>query len=459
MNTAQQSTRQVLAYGVLGLPLAVLGLPLLVYLPPYYAELGLGTAVIGAVLFAARLSDVFSDVLIGWASDYSHTALGRRRPWILAGVPVLLLGAGFLFNATAGVSAWYLLLWSVVAYLGWTLIYLPYTSLGAELATDYDERTRLTLSREGFLVLGTLVAILLPGWIQARGGGPGEALSAIYLFLLASLPLVLLIFWRQVQEPQGLQLTALDWREGLRLLSANKPFRRLLLAYLLNGMANALPATLFLFFVSHVLKAEDLSGLFLLIYFLSAVLALPLWLRASRGRAKHRLWCVSMLWACAVFIWAPLLGSGDVWAFGAICVLSGVCLGVDAAIPASIQADVVDEDTAAGGGHRAGLYFGLWGMATKLALALAVGVALPVLEWSGFAALGNNSPSALLILGLLYGGLPVLIKLILIPLVWNFPLERGRHAELRRVIESKPSLESVSTDAVIYPRVARKMPR
>jgi glycoside/pentoside/hexuronide:cation symporter, GPH family len=445
LNPERQSTRQVLAYGVLGLPLAVLGLPLLVYLPPFYAELGLGTAVIGAVLFAARLSDVLSDVLIGWASDYTRTAWGRRRPWILAGVPVLLLGAGFLFNATVGASAVYLLVWSVVAYLGWTLIYLPYTSWGAELATDYDERTRLTLSREGFLVLGTLVAILLPGWIQSRGGGPGEALSAIYLFLLASLPVALLVLWRHVREPQGLQVSALDWRGGLRLLSANRPFRRLLLAYLLNGMANALPATLFLFFVSHVLKAEPLSGLFLLIYFLSAVLALPLWLRASRGRAKHRLWCVSMLWACAVFIWVPWLGPGDIWAFGVICVFSGVCLGVDAAIPASIQADVVDEDTAAGGGYRAGLYFGLWGMVTKLALALAVGVALPLLEFGGFSAQGENSSRALLLLGLLYGGLPVLIKLAVVPLVWNFPLERERHAVLRSVIEqAKPEPDAVS---------------
>ncbi|MGH8453517.1 MAG: MFS transporter, partial [Nevskiales bacterium] len=349
------------------------------------------------------------------------------------------LGAGFLFHAGNGVSAGYLLLWSVVAYLGWTLIYLPYTSWGAELASGYDERTRITLSREGFLVVGTLVAILLPGWIQGRGGSPGEALSAVYDILLVSLPLALLILWRVVPEPRGLKVPPLDWRQSLGLLRDNRPFRRLLIAYLLNGMANGLPATLFLFFVAQVLQAERLSGLFLVIYFLSAVLALPLWLRASRGRSKHRLWCVSMIWACLVFVWAPFLGPGDVWAYGAICVLSGVCLGVDTAIPASIQADVVDEDTAAGGGHRAGLYFGLWGMATKLALALAVGVALPLLELAGFSAQGGNSPAALLTLGLLYGGLPVLIKLGVVALVWNFPLDRSRHAELRARIERNAS--------------------
>jgi GPH family glycoside/pentoside/hexuronide:cation symporter len=434
LGPARLPTRQLLAYGAPGLPLAALGLPLVVYLPPFYAGLGLGTATVGAMLFLARLSDVLTDVLIGWASDRTHTRLGRRRPWILAGAPVLLLGAGFLFHAQAGVGPGYLLLWSVVAYLGWTLIYLPYSSWGAELASDYDERTRVTLSREGFLVAGTLVAILLPGWVQARGGSAGDALSAVYGFLLVSLPLALLILWRGVPEPAGLQVAPLDWRAGLRLLRDNRPFRRLLVAYLLNGMANGLPATLFLFFVAEVLQAERLGGLFLVIYFLSAVLALPLWLRLSRGRAKHRVWCASMLWACGVFAWAPLLGAGNVWAYAAICVLSGVCLGVDTAVPASMQADVVDEDTAAGGGHRAGLYFGLWGMATKLAMALAVGVALPLLQWAGFSAGGPNDRTALLALGLLYGGLPVLIKLGVVALVWDFPLDRQRHAELRRRI-------------------------
>jgi glycoside/pentoside/hexuronide:cation symporter, GPH family len=425
------SLRQLLAYGGLGLPLAALGLPLVVYLPPFYAGLGLGTATVGAMLFIARLSNIFSDLLIGWASDRTRSRLGRRRPWILAGAPVLLVGAGFLFHAQAGAGAGYLLLWSVVAYLGWTLIYLPYSSWGAELATDYDERTRVTLSREGFLVAGTLVAILLPGWVQARGGSAGDALSAVYGFLLVSLPLALLLLWYGVPEPRGLRTAPLGWRAGLRLLRDNRPFRRLLIAYLLNGMANGLPATLFLFFVAEVLQSGRLGGLFLVVYFLSAVLALPLWLRVSRGRAKHRVWCISMLWASGVFVWVPWLGPGDVWAYAAICVLSGVCLGVDTAVPASIQADVIDEDTASGGGYRAGLYFGLWGMATKLALALAVGVALPLLQWAGFSAEGPNDRGALLALALLYGGLPVAIKLGVVVLVWDFPLDRHRHAELR----------------------------
>lgn len=416
--------------------MAALGLPLVVYLPPFYSEMAaLSTGVVGVVLFIARVFDVFTDPVIGWASDRTRSRFGRRRPWMLLGTPVLMAGGWFLFVPPQTAGAGYLLFWSMLAYLGWTLIYLPYTTLGAELSPDYDERSRITAFREGFFVLGTLVAIMLPALVEQGLGDAGAGLAAIAIFILVSLPLAILLFMWRVPEAQHRRSGGMNWREGAALIAGNAPFRRLLIAYLLNGAANGLPAALFLFFVVHILGGDQMtSGVFLGIYFLSAVGGLPLWLRLGRGWSKHRLWCASMLWACAVFIWAPLLGPGDLMAFGIICVLSGVCLGVDQAIPASVQADVIDEDTAAGGEGRAGLYFGLWGMATKLAFALAVGIAYPVLELAGFDAKITNDAQALWVLALLYGGLPVLVKLGVIAMMWNFPLDRDRHAELQQSI-------------------------
>jgi Na+/melibiose symporter-like transporter len=137
----------------------------------------------------------------------------------------------------------------------------------------------------------------------------------------------------------------------------------------------------------------------------------------ARRYGKHRAWVASLVLASATFVWVPLLGPGDALLFGVICVLSGMCLGADLALPASIQADVVELDREAGGGERAGLLFGLWGMATKLALALAVGIAFPLLDLAGFDSAGTNEPTALLALALLYGALPVLLKLAVVPLV------------------------------------------
>jgi GPH family glycoside/pentoside/hexuronide:cation symporter len=129
-------------------------------------------------------------------------------------------------------------------------------------------------------------------------------------------------------------------------------------------------------------------------------------------------------------VWAPFLGPGDVAAFAAICVLSGMTLGADLALPAAIQADVVDLDTRQGGGQRAGLFFGLWGMSTKLSLALAVGIAFPLLELGGFSADGDNAAHSLLMLAVLYAAVPVLFKLGAIALMWHYPLDEAAHAAL-----------------------------
>ena len=402
-------------------------MPLYVYLPAFYAEdLGLGFAAVGVVLLVARLSDVVTDPLIGFLSDRFATPFGRRRVWMVAGTPIVLLSAHMLFTAGEGAGAGYLLGWTVVAYLGVTMIMLPYSAWGAELSTDYDQRSRIAGSREGFVVLGTLLAAGLPSLL---GADRGEALTLIGGVLWVVLPLSIFVALRAVPEGQYLWGASPGWRHGAAVLWRNRPFRRLVLAYLLNGIANGLPASLFLLFVAHVIGAPDWSGPLLFVYFLSAVLAIPLWLRASARFGKHRVWTAAMLWACAVFAFVPLLGPGDQLWFLAICILTGVSLGADLVLPASMQADVVDLDTLRSGRQRTGTYFAIWGMATKLALALAVGMAFPLLDFAGFdGATAAGGGAGLLALAFLYSLLPVAFKLAAVAVFWGYPITAERAA-------------------------------
>jgi glycoside/pentoside/hexuronide:cation symporter, GPH family len=429
-------TRTLVAYGLPGLPLALLGIPLYIFLPPYYAgDLGVGLGAVGLVLLLARASDVITDPLVGTLSDRWSIGGLRRKPWLLIGAPILMLGLWMLFVPPAGSGALHLFGWSVCAYLGWTLIALPYQAWGAELSASYHERSRITTWRETWVILGTLLALVIPGVIIARGGSSAETLHALAVLLMVALPVTLLIALVVVPENIRGRTRPVSWHRGLTLLRQNKPFTRLVAAWLLNGIANALPATLFLLFVNDRLQAGDRAGLLLGIYFLAAVVALPAWLALARRWGKHRTWSLSMLWACLVFMWVPFLGAGDYGWFLLICVLSGASLGCDTAIPSAIQADVVDEDSAAGGGGRAGLYFGLWGMATKLALALAVGIAFPLLDIAGFVPGHDNTEVALLALALLYAGVPILFKLAATALMWNFPLDAARQEALRMKLE------------------------
>ncbi|BCX82471.1 hypothetical protein MIT9_P2057 [Methylomarinovum caldicuralii] len=218
---------------------------------------------------------------------------------------------------------------------------------------------------------------------------------------------------------------------GLRLLGANRPLRLLLIAYLANG----LPATLFLLFVGERLQNPEATGPLLILYFGAGVAALPAWLWLSRRIGKHRAWAVSMGLAALSFVPVPWLGPEDFWIFTVTVALTGLTLGADMTLPTAMQADVVDVDTAGGGGGRAGLLFGIWGMATKLALALAVGIAFPLLGLAGYDPTLQAQPHAALTgLGFLYAGLPVLLKLPCILIAWRFPLDAAAQARLQTQI-------------------------
>lgn len=427
------SPLRLIAYGMPAVPLAIIGIPLFIYLPTYYSrDLGLDLTAVGGVLLLARLWDVITDPAVGVLSDRTRGRFGRRKPWMLLGTPPLLISIWALFLPAPGIGAGYLLAWSLVLYLAWTMLTLPYQSWGAELSDRYHERTRIAAAREGGVVLGTALATGLPLLFGGGEDAAGPTIRSLAWIAIIGLPVALFVCFRATPDPPPARLTqALEWRAGLAAITGNRPFRRLLIAYLINGVANGLPATLFLLFVAEVVQTPERFGLLLFLYFVAGLAAVPLWTRLSFRFGKHRTWSLSMLWVSAVFCFVPFLGPGDFVPYLLICLFSGIGLGADLVLPTAMQADVVDVDAAETGNRRTGVYFALWGMATKLALALAVGIAFPLLDLVGFKAGGGNEPDAILALALLYGGFPVVFKLVATALVWRFPLDEAAQAKLK----------------------------
>lgn len=395
--------RHGLAYGLLGLPLAFVALPLYVVLPNHYArEFGLSLSLLGLVLLGARLFDALIDPWIGRLVDRLYQ---RGVPVVLgaAALCALVLVAGFvaLFFPPRWASATHtsLLAWLSVAlvltYAAYSGISVAHQSWAAMLGGDETQRSRVVAWREGLALLGVLIASALPSLA-------GLAASAVFFALGLALALAA---WRLAPRPQP-ALREQPLQLGLPLTRST--FRRLLLVFVLNGIASAVPATLVLFFVQDRLQApEALQPYFLASYFACAALGLPLWLALVRRVGLARTWLLGMGLAMSVFVWAATLGAGDSVAFLWVCALSGLALGADLALPSALLAGVIAR--AGDQGRAEGAYFGWWNFATKLNLALAAGLALPLLQWAGYSP-GARDATALQALVIAYCVLPCLLK-------------------------------------------------
>ena len=395
-------------YGTLGLPLAFVALPLYVVLPNHYAQaFGVPLAALGFVLLGARLLDAFADPLIGRWSD-ALLGRGAMRAWAVTLGAALVLAVGFralFFPPVEGQGA--LLAWCAamlaVTYLSYSTVSVIHQAWGARLGGDAPQRARVVAWREAMALTGVLVASVLPSVA-------GLSVTSIVFALL----LLAGVAWLRT-APAPVASATQEPPVSMALPFATAAFRRLLAIYLLNGIASAIPATLVLFFIADRLDAKAYEPMFLAGYFAAGALSIPLWVRAVRRFGLPRTWLAGMVLAIAVFVWAALLGSGDVWPYLAVCVLSGVALGADLTIPSAMLAGVIQR---AGHGRQAeGAYFGWWNFATKLNLALAAGLALPALQWFGYEP-GSRSEEALTALTLAYCLLPCILKGIAVALLW-----------------------------------------
>ncbi len=492
---------RLLTFALPALPVAAFQLPFVILVPKFYAEtIGLSFIAVGAIIFVVRIIDAFLDPFIGYYADHSNPRWGRRRTWFaLAAIPTTV-GALFVFYPFPNVSsdnglfwgAWFFV-WSMLLSVGYTALSLTQLSWGAEISTSYFGRNRIFAAREVLAVIGTLIATGLPFVLSTLGlHGDTPVLIALAVLVVATLPALTALTVFTVPEPEHVARKHLNFLEGLKGLLKNEHFVRLLGAYALANMGNGVPATLLLYFVrDYVHGDEETQRLLLLLYFLAGVLATPLWLWVSKRTSKHRAWSFAMLTACAGFMWSPFAGDaflGDyaVWAFGAIMILAGMSVGADLMLPVSMQADVIDVDTARTGEQHTGFYFASWALANKIALSVALGigfvllgivgydkgdhagpitpaevhvVAQPPTEGAVVAApkpdkpmapgkrKGHHAPNsdmpvkqtpkATWTLVFLYCIVPILLKLAAVRLVWNFPIGAAEQARLRAEIEAR----------------------
>ncbi|MEH0019381.1 MAG: glycoside-pentoside-hexuronide (GPH):cation symporter [Desulfobacter sp.] len=445
-----------LSYALPALALAVIGIPIYVFLPKFYTDtVGISISTVGILLLIVRLFDAVTDPVIGYVSDSVSTAFGRRRPFIALGAAGLSISLWFLFvppvssgaEATGISPAYYFGFWLFALFFFWTLITIPYESLGPELTPNHHERTGLFGLRDGFLILGTLLAAASSWLISLSGERLGLTLTENDRFrIMATVyaPLILLFagicIWkvRETPVPDSQRTGKATFLKGLLDVLKNRPFVILLAGYPISAFGSNLPATLILYYVEYVLQAENAEG-FLLIYFLTGILFLPLWVVISRKMGKRNAWIASMAVNTGAFAGVFFLGPGDAGIYALLVFISGIGFGAGLALPSSIQADVIDYDELMTGQRREGRYIGLWSIAKKLSAAAGVGIGLVLLGHAGYQPNVVQGQDTADMLRILYALVPCLCNALSMIILWFYPITQARHEQIRAEIDRKKS--------------------
>ena len=442
--TYQVPLSKKIAYAMPAFFLAVVGIPVYVYIPKFYTDVvGINIALLGYILFSVRIFDAVTDPAIGYLSDQTRTRMGRRRPYIGVGSVFVALTMFMLFNPPR-VSASLETAWFAgciyALFLCWTVVVVPYESLGPEMTFDYNERTSLFGMRDGFLIAGTLAAASSPAVVQwlfgLAGDADGERAKFFWIAVIYA-PLLMGSCWWCVltikELPRGSKFRTGSIRRGLIQIGRNRPFVILLVAYTVSAIGNNLPATLILYYVEYVLQSK-MADAFLLLYFITGILFLPGWIVIARHTGKKAAWLASMVINTGAFIGVFFLGPGDATIYGVLVFLSGIGFGATLAIPSAIQADVIDYDELLTGERREGQYIGLWSIAKKFAAAVGVGAGLAILGIVGYTPNVEQSGQVQLTLRTLYALVPSLCNIIAFFIALAYPISSSMHKDIRMAI-------------------------
>ncbi len=386
--TISENTKKFI-YSLLVFPFPVTGIPILVYILPFYASsFNLGLSLVGLIFFAGRIIDVFTDPIMGALVDRYPSKYGKHKHWIFLSLPVLSISAYFLFfPQDQFISGWYLFFALFALYSGFTLANIAQLSWASFIAPDYDERTKLLTLREIVAIVATLIVISIPAVIEIYEGSFLLKINAIGIFALIGIPITIflgLFFLKDKKSSSNYDNPLKSFKRFFK----NKTLNRLVLASVLLAFAQSLTGGLFVIFMDSILELSDYASRAIFINFTFAVLGIFLWRNIGLRYTKHFAASLCLLYAGILFLiqlFIVLLiadASESVKAGVLFFVLAMYGISFSGASPLiiSMVADVSDAEHAESDVNKSGAMFAYYTTITKVGYTLAVAVPYIFLE-------------------------------------------------------------------------------
>jgi len=418
----------------------------------YTVILQMDAKVVGLALFLPRLWDAFSDPLMGQISDHTRSRWGRRRPYIFFGAVAFALTNFLMFTPPASFSPnaiyYYLFVLAFLYYSAYTVVFVPYLALGAELSIDYHERTRVQIWRSVFMFAPSLVVPWTWKLTQLEVFG-NERSGTFWVMgaygILLVVPLWLCFFFTseegELQERAGLPLSS-----ALRMTFKNVPFLLAAISYALFMFGATIGLSLGIFLsIYHVFggvandRAASVQAYSGMIGAVTTIGGALLWGYLGTKIGKRRgflagLFVMAVAAPCSWFLFDPDYPYLQLL----FPFLFGLGLGAMGVFPNSMIADVCDLDELESGSRREGAFNGVLSFMGKAGFSgtlLATGI---VLDWAGFDETATiQTVEAVFNLRLYTVFVPLLTMGSVIALVWFYPLTEGQLREVRTVLEAR----------------------
>ena len=272
----------------------------MIMLPAFFAEVhGFEISVIGIIIFLSKLIDVMTDPLVGWLNDKNFFP---RKVFLLIGGVLSGLALIQLFLNKNIDQEIFLLVWLSILYLGWTMFQIPYLSIGYDLEKNYFLRTKLSATREFFILLGLFSSLGIPMFFSISNEKLLENIVFIAL-LFGSIGLIL--FCSLIPENRRTNKRKVKFKKVIENLKKNIYFSRIFFVLVVNNLANVFPMVLFAFFITYVLGGDDSNRqTTLFFYFFFAIISVPIWTIISKKYGKKEVWSLSLFLSAVFFLLA-----------------------------------------------------------------------------------------------------------------------------------------------------------
>ena len=442
--TEKLPLRVKLSYGAPSFAGAGMAIPIAIHLTIFYSDVILvPLGIIAIVKALARALDALTDPVMGWITDSTRTRWGRRRPWILIGAPLAALSFYLMFSPPAELSGMNAAAWFATTYVCYyifhTVYIIPHYGLGPELTLDYNERSLLFGIREGFVVLGTLVAAVAPPLFIAYTGGEREGYSGFAALLAALLILLYVNLVVQVRERADFAARPPNpLIPGLRRVMRNRAFRILLLVYLTSSISGAIPGLMMPYFTKYVLQPEDPNlwlAIYLATYFGAGFLFLPMWVFLARRFEKKPVWLASFFPSITGSLLLFTMGEGDILPTFLVLLWAGSAFGAGLFLGPAMQADVIDYDELYTGRRREAQFGALWSIMTKFMVIPSMSVPLAVLATVGYAPNVPQTEEVQFAIRAIFGLTPATTASLAFLIALLYPISRRVHRQIWEGIE------------------------